>query len=233
MTSKAKNVMSSWLIPMLGVGILGSLFYSQFSGKERQRERKAFRELDLSTMTLKDIWDRALDFGRKRRTELAHDNAELKELVEHGAGLIEVSEGLQKCATMVTDPSVSEAVKMPILEHWHEKWWQLMGLDTMMMEKLFESIDSMSFEKIRQRLADHDKRVEEREREAREEPGYGVLSCSFCGKSQKEVEKIVAGPSVYICNECIGLCQDILAEECTKTAAETTQVSEESDDDAG
>ena len=39
------------------------------------------------------------------------------------------------------------------------------------------------------------------------------LHCSFCGKSQKEVKKLVAGPSVYICEECIGLCNDIIAEE--------------------
>jgi ATP-dependent Clp protease ATP-binding subunit ClpX len=39
------------------------------------------------------------------------------------------------------------------------------------------------------------------------------LSCSFCGKSQKEVKKLVAGPTVYICDECIGLCNDIIAEE--------------------
>jgi ATP-dependent Clp protease ATP-binding subunit ClpX len=40
-----------------------------------------------------------------------------------------------------------------------------------------------------------------------------TLHCSFCGKSQKEVKKLVAGPSVYICEECIGLCNDIIAEE--------------------
>ncbi|MFZ9886767.1 MAG: ATP-dependent Clp protease ATP-binding subunit ClpX [Myxococcota bacterium] len=40
-----------------------------------------------------------------------------------------------------------------------------------------------------------------------------TLICSFCGKTQKEVKKLVAGPSVYICEECIGLCNDIIAEE--------------------
>ncbi|MCP4717178.1 MAG: ATP-dependent Clp protease ATP-binding subunit ClpX [Deltaproteobacteria bacterium] len=39
------------------------------------------------------------------------------------------------------------------------------------------------------------------------------LFCSFCGKSQEEVRKLVAGPSVYICDECIELCNDIIAEE--------------------
>ncbi len=39
------------------------------------------------------------------------------------------------------------------------------------------------------------------------------LACSFCGKSQKEVKKLIAGPTVYICDECIALCNDIIAEE--------------------
>ncbi len=41
----------------------------------------------------------------------------------------------------------------------------------------------------------------------------GNLSCSFCGKSQREVRKLIAGPTVYICDECIELCNDIIAEE--------------------
>jgi len=42
------------------------------------------------------------------------------------------------------------------------------------------------------------------------------LCCSFCGKSQREVKKLIAGPTVYICDECIGLCNDIIAEEVQK-----------------
>jgi len=42
----------------------------------------------------------------------------------------------------------------------------------------------------------------------------GNLVCSFCGKSQDEVRKLIAGPTVYICVECIDLCNDIIAEEC-------------------
>jgi ATP-dependent Clp protease ATP-binding subunit ClpX len=42
------------------------------------------------------------------------------------------------------------------------------------------------------------------------------LCCSFCGKSQKEVKKLIAGPTVYICDECINLCNDIIAEEIEK-----------------
>ena len=41
----------------------------------------------------------------------------------------------------------------------------------------------------------------------------GNLSCSFCGKGQKEVRKLIAGPTVYICDECIELCNDIIEED--------------------
>jgi ATP-dependent Clp protease ATP-binding subunit ClpX len=44
----------------------------------------------------------------------------------------------------------------------------------------------------------------------------GTLYCSFCGKSQREVKKLIAGPSVYICDECIDLCNDIIHEDTSK-----------------
>lgn len=44
------------------------------------------------------------------------------------------------------------------------------------------------------------------------------LRCSFCGKSQKEVQKLIAGPSVFICNECVDICQDILSEDRISTS---------------
>jgi ATP-dependent Clp protease ATP-binding subunit ClpX len=47
-------------------------------------------------------------------------------------------------------------------------------------------------------------------------PDGGMLSCSFCSKTQKEVRKLIAGPTVYICDECISLCNDIIAEEMQK-----------------
>lgn len=40
-----------------------------------------------------------------------------------------------------------------------------------------------------------------------------LLYCSFCGKSQHEVRKLIAGPSVYVCDECVELCNDIIREE--------------------
>ncbi|MDR1152285.1 MAG: ATP-dependent Clp protease ATP-binding subunit ClpX [Bifidobacteriaceae bacterium] len=48
--------------------------------------------------------------------------------------------------------------------------------------------------------------------------GGDLLKCSFCGKSQKQVRKLIAGPSVYICDECIELCNEIIAEEVTGRA---------------
>lgn len=47
----------------------------------------------------------------------------------------------------------------------------------------------------------------------RRETSQHQLTCSFCGKSQDEVKKLIAGPAVYICDECIELCNDIIAEE--------------------
>ncbi len=44
-----------------------------------------------------------------------------------------------------------------------------------------------------------------------------TLYCSFCGKSQHEVRKLIAGPTVFICDECVELCMDIIREE-TKSA---------------
>jgi ATP-dependent Clp protease ATP-binding subunit ClpX len=51
-----------------------------------------------------------------------------------------------------------------------------------------------------------------------------TLCCSFCGKSQKEVKKLIAGPTVYICDECIGLCNDIIAEEVDREEQKDTKL---------
>jgi ATP-dependent Clp protease ATP-binding subunit ClpX len=47
--------------------------------------------------------------------------------------------------------------------------------------------------------------------------GVDLLKCSFCGKSQKQVKKLIAGPGVYICDECIDLCNEIIEEEFSGT----------------
>ena len=46
-----------------------------------------------------------------------------------------------------------------------------------------------------------------------EKNNKNILYCSFCGKSQHEVKKLIAGPTVFICDECVELCMDIIKEE--------------------
>ena len=50
-----------------------------------------------------------------------------------------------------------------------------------------------------------------------------LLKCSFCGKSQKQVKKLIAGPGVYICDECIELCTEIIVEELSTASAVSLQ----------
>ncbi len=50
-----------------------------------------------------------------------------------------------------------------------------------------------------------------------------ILRCSFCGKSQNEVKKLIAGPTVYICNECIDICIEIISDDAQNEAAVTTR----------
>ncbi|HET9033630.1 MAG TPA: ATP-dependent Clp protease ATP-binding subunit ClpX [Dokdonella sp.] len=57
------------------------------------------------------------------------------------------------------------------------------------------------------------------ERQGRSGDGGKILYCSFCGKSQHEVRKLIAGPSVFICDECVELCNDIIREELEEKAA--------------
>ncbi|MDZ4169889.1 MAG: ATP-dependent Clp protease ATP-binding subunit ClpX [Coriobacteriia bacterium] len=52
--------------------------------------------------------------------------------------------------------------------------------------------------------------------------GSDQLKCSFCGKSQRHVKKLIAGPGVYICDECIELCNDIVEDEVAEAASEDT-----------
>src|ERR1041385_1546624 len=46
-----------------------------------------------------------------------------------------------------------------------------------------------------------------------------TLRCSFCGKSQNEVKKLIAGPTVYICNECIDICNEIITDDVQQEAS--------------
>ncbi len=61
-------------------------------------------------------------------------------------------------------------------------------------------------------------------RKSRDQQGtQGLLFCSFCGKTQNEVRKLVAGPSAYICDECIELCRCIVEEECEASVSQEFQ----------
>ena len=51
-----------------------------------------------------------------------------------------------------------------------------------------------------------------------------LLFCSFCGKNQNEVKKLIAGPSVYICDECVSLCNDIIKEDLESKEAENSEI---------
>ena len=53
------------------------------------------------------------------------------------------------------------------------------------------------------------------------------VKCSFCGKSQENVKKIIAGPGVYICDECIGVCQEIIEDEFYEEDVELEEMEEE------
>lgn len=59
---------------------------------------------------------------------------------------------------------------------------------------------------------------------ARLTDGAELLKCSFCGKSQKQVRKLIGGSGVYICDECIDLCNEIIAEELGKAPEETSEL---------
>ena len=52
----------------------------------------------------------------------------------------------------------------------------------------------------------------------------GTVKCSFCGKSQDEVNRVIAGPGVYICNECIELCQEIIDEDFSAAEIDLTDI---------
>src|SRR6187431_3653771 len=59
------------------------------------------------------------------------------------------------------------------------------------------------------------------DRQSRSGESGKILYCSFCGKSQHEVRKLIAGPSVFVCDECVELCNDIIREELEERAERT------------
>ena len=61
--------------------------------------------------------------------------------------------------------------------------------------------------------------------DGKDEESGKLLYCSFCGKNQHEVRKLIAGPSVFICDECVELCNDIIREEVSESKEEKEQLS--------
>ena len=57
--------------------------------------------------------------------------------------------------------------------------------------------------------------------------------CSFCGKSEAQVEKMIAGPGVYICNECVGLCVEIMSVEGIELSSEPVVTDNEGNAEGG
>ena len=57
-----------------------------------------------------------------------------------------------------------------------------------------------------------------------EKNNKNILYCSFCGKSQHEVRKLIAGPTVFICDECVELCMDIIKEDINNNKIKTKQI---------
>ena len=52
-----------------------------------------------------------------------------------------------------------------------------------------------------------------------------LLKCSFCGKSQKQVQQLIAGPQIYICDECVALCNEIIEERVAETQTSGSSIS--------
>ncbi len=72
-------------------------------------------------------------------------------------------------------------------------------------------------------MSDENKDTTPAENEAEEGVSKKTLYCSFCGKSQHEVRKLIAGPTVFICDECVELCMDIIREETKGTLANSDE----------
>ena len=79
--------------------------------------------------------------------------------------------------------------------------------------RLFRFADNLLILQRDEQTVQHEERTIEREAEKKLYPeGHEKIRCSFCGKPQAQCERLIAGNGAYICNECIGLCTDILSD---------------------
>lgn len=201
------------LLAVAGLAGLGILWYYS-DKKQRERERNAFNDLDASNLTPRQIWDKALEFGREERLNLRGELERANTILDRANEMCEVNEGLRKCSIMVADTSVPDAVKESIIKHWMGRFFNTFGpyneqvLDAIFSdEKLIERLG-----KLHAAQQQYDAWLAEMKKPYDEKIGDGKIHCSFCGKSQKEVEQLIAGPSVHICTECVELCTDIVKE---------------------
>jgi len=72
---------------------------------------------------------------------------------------------------------------------------------------------STSLQHLRARKTEETKMTETETPEAPTPEESDIIHCSFCGKSQKDVKKLIAGPGSYICDECVALCAEIISED--------------------
>ncbi|VWB12242.1 ATP-dependent protease ATP-binding subunit ClpX [Burkholderia pseudomultivorans] len=77
------------------------------------------------------------------------------------------------------------------------------------------TLRSMVFKELGKRA--YPPKVEYKERASPEESN--TLHCSFCGKTHHEVQQLIAGPNVYVCDECVSLCNEIIAKQSEKDSA--------------
>ena len=202
------------LLGVAGLLGLGILWYAS-DVKQRRRERNAFDEIDASNLTPRQIWDKALEFGRNERMDLRGELDRANKILERANDMCEVNEGLRKCVIMAADESVPQVVKESVLQHWMKRFFNTFGPYN---EDVLEAI--FSDEKLATRIGklagaqeQYESWLAELKKPYDDEDGDGLVRCSFCGKTNKEVEVLIAGPNkVHICNECVDLSGDVLKE---------------------
>lgn len=214
-----------------GLGLMAMSYYLTKGGHyrdklQRERERKAFDEIDSTQLTPRQVWDRALEFGRKERLDLRSELEQSRAILEHAEELCEIAEGLRKTAAMARDPSVPMPVKETIAKHWFLRFTKFFDLPENPIDGIFDDAsmlkrvgeiekatnkyrDAKEIDKtlIRKaidalnRKSDSETIVDDRER------------CSFCGTSANKEKKLAAGPGVYICKPCATLAAHIIKDD--------------------
>lgn len=201
------------LIPglaMVGVGLL-----AYHSDKvQRRREREAFDNLDTNNLTSRQLWDKALEFGRKERLDLRTELSQANKILDRANEMCEINEGMRKCIALLADDSVARGVKEPILHYWMKKFFATFGSHN---EEMIDAAfgDEKTIERIGKLEAaqeQYEARISEWKELYDKDIDGDKRHCSFCGKADNEIKQLIAGPRVHICNECVDLCGEIMKE---------------------